>query len=398
MNYPRLFLLKNEDRRLRQGHAWVFSNEVDANRSPLPQFACGEPVEICDSSGATLGVGYVNPNTLICARLLSRKPNTRLGVSFVKARVEAALRWRERLFDKPFYRLIYGESDGLPGLVVDRFGEVLSVQITTAGMERLKAFVLEALVELLRPRAVWLKNDASQRHLEGLDLTPALAYGTLPEWVELEENGVRFVLDAVGGQKTGWFYDHRASRELFSRWCHGLRVLDLFSYAGAWGVQAAAAGAESVTCVDSSASALELASASAGLNSVRDKMEFVTADAFEYLRAAREQQLRFDAVILDPPALIKRKKDYKAGYEAYRRLNHLALQVLAPHGLLASASCSHHLSRDDLHEILRGSARHIDRHATILASGGQGPDHPVHPAIPETEYLKTFFCAVSGRF
>jgi len=398
MSYPELFLKKNEDKRLRQGHLWVFSNEVDCQRSPLEQFGVGDIVVVNDSNGKALGVAYINPNALICARLLSRKPNTKIGENFFKTRLTEALQLRQRLFDKPYYRLVFAESDGLPGLVIDRFGSVLSVQITTAGMEKHKDLLVKLLIELLAPSAILLKNDNSQRQVEALSLEAELAYGTLPEQLFIEENNARFIIDVAEGQKTGWFYDHRYNRAQFAQWSRGLKVLDLFSYAGGWGIPAALAGALDVTCVDSSESALSLAAESAALNGVRDKMQFVRSDVFEFLKQAREQNQRYDAIVLDPPALIKRKKDFKAGYEAYRRLNHLALQVLSNNGILVSASCSHHLSRDNLHEILRSSARHIDRHLVFFAGGGQGPDHPIHPALPETEYLKSFFCSVSSRF
>ncbi|MEN8260108.1 MAG: class I SAM-dependent methyltransferase, partial [Pseudomonadota bacterium] len=196
------------------------------------------------------------------------------------------------------------------------------------------------------------------------------------------------------GQKTGWFYDHRSSRGLLAGLGKGRRILDLFAYSGAWGVAAAKAGASEVTCVDASRRALDLAATNATLNGVERSMAFEKADVFEFLKRARDERKRYDIVVLDPPALIKRKKDLKQGLEAYRRLNKLALQVLSKQGILVSASCSFHLGRDALHEILRANARHMDRHLVFFASGGQAPDHPIHPAIPETEYLKTFFCTV----
>jgi len=395
MAHPQLFLRKNEDKRLRQGHLWVFSNEVDTKRSPLTQFTAGDLVSVTASDGKILGSAYLNPNTLICARMLSRKPSAKLGEKIFTARIAKALSLRELFYDKPFYRLVFSESDGLPGLVIDRFGDVLSVQITTAGMERQKEPLIEVLVELLQPRAILLKNDNPQRELEGLSMETELAYGELPEQLIIEENNAQFKIDIVGGQKTGWFYDHRSSRADLAKIASGKTVLDLFSYAGAWGIPAAMNGAEQVTCVDASAGAIALAEQNAQLNQVSDKMQFVQSDVFEYLKQARLDNLRFDIIVLDPPALVKRKKDFKAGYEAYRRLNHLALQVLAKDGILVSASCSYHLSKANLHEILRSSARHIDRNITVLATGGQAPDHPIHLSIPETEYLKTFVCAVS---
>jgi 23S rRNA (cytosine1962-C5)-methyltransferase len=396
MSYPEIFLKKNEDKRLRLGHLWVFSNEVDIQRSPLDRFSSGDLVRVTGHDGKTLGTAYVNPNALICARLLSRKADLSIGINFFRDRLTTALALREKLFDRPFYRLVFGESDGLPGVVVDRFGAVFSVQITTAGIEQRKDLLVSALVELFNPEAVVLKNDTGHRQLEGLGMESEIVYGRLPEPLIIEENGARFKVDILGGQKTGWFYDHRESRARLARLAQGRRVLDLFSYTGAWGVPAAMAGACEVICVDGSEAALGLAEENAGLNGVREPMRFVHEDVFDFLKRARRENRFFDIVVLDPPALIKRKKDFKQGYEAYRRLNHRALQVLAKNGVLVSASCSFHLGRDHLHELLRSSGRHIDRHLVFFASGGQGGDHPVDPAIPETEYLKTFFCAVSS--
>lgn len=396
MAYSELFLKKNEDKRLRQGHLWIFSNEIDIQRSPLNAYAVGEIVQVKDSGGQALGLAYINPHMLICARLLTRKPSVSIGENFFKQRIERALNLRQRLFDRPYYRLIFAESDGLPGLVIDRFGDVLSVQISTQGMECHKSTLIKVLDELLKPSAIWFKNDSAQRQVEGLSQASELALGELPERILIEENGMQFVTDIAHGQKTGWFFDHRLSRQQLAGWTKGLKVLDLFSYAGAWGIPAAVQ-ADSVVCVDSSASALELAAESSRINRLDDKMQFVKSDVFDFLKQMREENQRFDAIVLDPPALIKRKKDFKTGFEAYRRLNQMALQVLNVGGFLVSASCSHHLSRDNLHEILRASSRHVDRDLQIIATGGQGPDHPVHPALPETDYLKTFFCSVSAR-
>ncbi|MEE7627534.1 class I SAM-dependent rRNA methyltransferase [Methylobacter sp. Wu8] len=396
MAHPEIYLKKNEDKRLRKGHLWVFSNEVDTKRSPLEQFNAGDLVQVKSDDGKALGTAYINPQALICARLLSRKPNLKCGANFFKERLTTALALREKLFDKPYYRLVFGESDGLPGLVIDRFGPVLSVQITTAGIEQRKESLFAALHELLSPEAIILKNDNGQRQLEGLSLESELAYGKLPDPLIIEENGAKFKIDILEGQKTGWFYDHRNSRAQLAGIAKNQRVLDLFSYTGAWGIPAAIGGASEVTCVDASEGALTLALENAKLNQVQDKMHFVRNDVFEFLKQARLDNRLYDIIVLDPPALIKRKKDFKQGYEAYRRLNHLALQVLSKDGILVSASCSHHLSRENLHEILRSSGRHIDRHLVFFAGGGQGPDHPIDPAAPETEYLKTFFCSVAS--
>ncbi len=396
MAHPEIYLKKNEDKRLRKGHLWVFSNEVDTKRSPLEQFTAGDLVQVKSDDGKVMGTAYINPQTLICARLLSRKPNLKCGANFFKERLTTALALREKIFDQPYYRLVFGESDGLPGLVIDRFDSVLSVQITTAGIDQRKEALFAALIELLNPEAIVLKNDNSQRQQEGLSLESEIAYGKLPDPLIIKENGALFKIDILSGQKTGWFYDHRTSRAQLASIAKDQRVLDLFSYTGAWGIPAALAGALEVTCVDASEGALALAAENAMLNQVQEKMHFVRSDVFEFLKQARLENQLYDIIVLDPPALIKRKKDFKQGYEAYRRLNHLALQVLSKDGILVSASCSHHLSSENLHEILRSSGRHIDRHLVFFASGGQGPDHPIDPAAPETEYLKTFFCSVSS--
>jgi len=396
MAHAEIYLKKNEDKRLRQGHLWVFSNEIDIQRSPLEQFTVGDLVQVKANDGKVMGTAYINPQSLICARLLSRKGNLKCGVNFFKERLETALILREKLYDKPYYRLVYGESDGLPGLVIDRFGSVLSVQITTVGIEVRKDFLITALQELFKPTAIVLKNDNSQRQLEGLGTDSEVIFGAVPETLLIEENGAKFKVDILSGQKTGWFYDHRSSRAQLAEFAKNQRVLDLFSYTGAWAIPAALAGATEVTCVDASESALALAVENARLNGVEDKMHFVRSDVFDFLKQARQDGQLYDIIVLDPPALIKRKKDFKQGYEAYRRLNQLALQVLAKNGILVSASCSFHLSVDNLEEILRSSGRHIDRHLTFFSCGGQGGDHPVDPAIPETAYLKTFFCIVSS--
>lgn len=391
-----LKLKKNEEKRLRSGHLWIFSNEVDIAQTPLKSMAAGELVQVSDSKGASMGIAYVNPDTLICARLLTRNSRLKISEGFFAERFKRALSLRERLFQKPYYRLVHGESDGLPGLVVDRFGDVFVVQTNTLGMEKLQPLAFAALEAVFEPRVIVLKNTSGLRQLEGLPEETRLVKGEVLEPFTIEENGTRFLVDPLGGQKTGWFFDHRGNRAMAAGLAQGQKVLDLFSYTGAWGVQAAVAGASRVDCVDASESALALAVENARLNGVGDLVTTERGDVFEFLKRAREERRHYDLILLDPPALIKRKKDVKAGVEAYRRLNQGALQLLAPGGILVSASCSYHLQRETLHDLLRACARHGDRHMSFIAEGGQGPDHPVHPAIPETNYLKAFFCAVSA--
>jgi 23S rRNA (cytosine1962-C5)-methyltransferase len=394
MNLPPLRLRKNEDRRLRAGHLWVFSNEVDARLTPLAGLAPGDAVEVTDSRGKVIGSAYVNPNALICARLISRRARQILDHTLLMARLHCALALRTRLFEQPYYRLVYGEGDALPGLIVDRYGEVLVAQLTTAGMERVKNDVVSALVELLQPKAVLLRNDSPMRVLEGLPRVIEQAYGPAPECVTLEENGARFEAPLLTGQKTGWFYDHRLNRARLQHYARGKRVLDVFSYLGAFGIQAAASGAREVLCVDASEQALTFVHHNAALNGVTGRIATLCGDAFDALKNLHGAGERYDVVILDPPAFIKRKKDLAAGVAAYQRLTRLALQLLADDGLLFSASCSFHLARAELRDILRHSALQQGCQLQILEQGHQGPDHPVHPAIPETDYLKAFLARV----
>ncbi len=389
-----LYLKKNADRRLRAGHLWIYSNEVDIQKSPLRSFEAGQPVTVFGHDQKPLGSAYVNSASLICARIISRDPDLMLDQSLLVHRINVALSLRQRLFSQPCYRLIYGESDGLPGLVVDRYEQVLVVQLGTAGMERLKNEIIAALEKVLKPAAIVLRNDSSTRAMENLNSYVEVASGTLPAEPLLIENSTRFRVPILEGQKTGWFYDHRLNRARLQSYVRGLRVLDLFSYVGGWGVQAAVAGAQDVLCVDSSQQALDQIPINAGLNGVADRVRTLHADVFEALKDLRQEQERFDVIILDPPAFIKRRKDQQAGESAYRRINQLAMTLLKRDGILVSASCSLHLPAETLLDLIRATGRHVDRHVQLLEQGHQGADHPIHPAIPETAYLKAFFCRV----
>ncbi|MEH6491380.1 class I SAM-dependent rRNA methyltransferase [Halopseudomonas sp.] len=395
MTLPSLRLKHNADRRIRGGHLWVFSNEVDTAQTPLTELHAGQEVQLETSTGKPLGLVCVSPNNLICARLHSRDNNHALDKSLLVHRFKVALSLRERLFDKPFYRLVYGESDLLPGLVIDRFGDYFVVQIGTPGMERVREDIVAALVQVFKPQAVLFKNDSGARKLEGLESYVEDAFGTMPELVGLEENGVAFQAPVRDGQKTGWFYDHRANRARLAPYVTGKRVLDLYSYIGGWGVQAAAFGASEVMCVDSSAPALDRVEANAELNGVAEKMVVVEGDVMAALKELKNAGERFDVVIADPPAFIKKRKDIRNGEAAYRRLNEQAMRLLNKDGILVSASCSMHLEEDKLKEALLGASRHLDRNLMITERGFQGADHPLHPAIPETGYIKALFCRVT---
>lgn len=394
MSLPTLFLKSQADRRLKLGHLWIFSNEVDVERSPLKDFSMGQQALVAASNGKVLGIVLMNPTGLICARLVSRDEKYPLNKSLLVHRIKQSLALRELTFAAPFYRLIFGDADLLPGLVVDRFGDYLVVQIAGAGMELVKDEIVEALVQTLKPKGILLSNDHSARALEGLPEYVDVAYGEVPDEVELIENNTRFIAPIAGGQKTGWFYDHRINRAQLQNYVKGKRVLDVFSYIGGWGVQAAQAGASEVICVDASESALRGVERNAELNGVGACVKTLHGKAIDVMKQLIASDERFDVVVLDPPAFIKRRKDQKAGEAAYRHINELGMRLLGRDGLLVSASCSMHLQRNALLEIVRGAGRHLDRHVQIIGQGGQGPDHPVHPAIPETDYLKAIFARV----
>jgi 23S rRNA (cytosine1962-C5)-methyltransferase len=389
---PELRLKRGEDRRLSAGHLWVFSNEVDTARTPLPGFAPGALCRVVSDRDKFLGYAYVNPHSLICARILGRDPEYPPNKSLIVHRLQVAQSLRRSLYDRPFYRLAYGESDALPGLVLDRFGDVVVGQIATAGMEAMRADVEAAVRKAIAPAALLWKNDSGARELEGLPSYVQTAFGDVPEFVEVDEGGVTFRIPLGTGQKTGWFFDQSANRLALRKYVGGARVLDVFSYLGGWGLGALRAGATEVTCVDSSAPALEGLQAAAAANGMKPAM--IRGDAFDVMEQLHAEKRRFDVVVIDPPAFIKRKKDIPKGEAAYRRLNQLAIQLLERDGVLVSCSCSYHLDPQQLLAAIQRGARHLDRFAQVVEVGGQAPDHPIHPAIPETRYLKAYFCRI----
>lgn len=393
MSLPCLYLGPQKDRRLKRGHLWVYSNEVDTKRSPLKGIEPGTLMEIRTSRDQLIGQAFVNPANLICARIVSRGDSV-LGASLLLKRLEDALQVREAAFSEPYYRLVYGDSDLLPGLVADRFGDYVVVQIASRGMENYKAEIVDALVALLNPKGILLANEHSARALEDLPLYTEVAFGEVPDQVPLWENGAQFLAPVKSGQKTGWFYDHRFARAQLQQWVKGARVLDCFSYIGGWGVQAAVAGAAEVLCVDVSAQATQAVLENADKNGVADSVTVLTGKAVDALKQLIHEQRQFDVVVLDPPAFIKKRKDQQAGEAAYRHINELGMKLLADGGLLVSASCSMHLSESTLVDIVHAGAWKLGRDARIVQRMGQGADHPVHPAIIETQYLKAVFARV----
>ena len=386
---PILRLKKGEERRILAGHPWIYSNEIDNVATPLKSFTRGQTVLVEAYNKTLVGVAYVNPHSLIAARLFSRNPKDRLNVEFIQTRLASALAFRDAHFDKPFYRLCFSEADGLPGLVIDRFGVHLVCQINTAGMAQVETQITEALLSLLPDtQSILLRNDSQIREQEGLPLEVKAIHGQPPEVAFIEENHVQFQLPLWEGQKTGWFYDHRQNRARLAQYVKDKRVLDVFSYLGAWGIQAAALGATSVDCVESSALACNYIRKNAELNKLTDRVHVINNDAFDAMKALLSSGKKYNVITLDPPAFVKRLKDQKEGMLAYQRINELAVKLLAEDGILFTCSCSMHVSMTDLTQMLQRVSYRTDSRLQLLERGHQGVDHPVHLAIPETDYLK----------
>lgn len=382
-------LRKDAERRIKAGHLWIFSNEIDTNHKSLQHYAAGELVTIETSFGKPIAIGYINPHCLLCIRILSLNVNDSINTDFFIKKITQAQIKRQHLFEVPYYRAVFGESDRLPGVVIDRFNDVVIAQINTAGMEQLKQHLLAAIIKVFQPKVLFLKCDSTERKQEGLESYTETVLGDLPELLMVEENENRYFVALETAQKTGWFYDHRLNRARIASYCKNKRVLDVFSYCGAFTIACAKAGAQSVIAVDRSNSALAQLKRSA-LENKCENIHTICSDAAQSMEKMQQENEKFDVIILDPPALIKRKKDVGSGEKYYQFLNELALRLLKPNGILLSASCSMHLSAERLLNIIRRAGIRTNKEVSVLEQCHQGPDHPIHASMPETNYLKGF--------
>ena len=348
----------------------------------------GAIVAVADANGKALGVATFNRNSLIAARLLCGDAKAAIDRTFIAGRLRSALALRSRFFDRPFYRLIHSEADGLPGLVVDRFGDAVVAQANTAGIERLKPEIFSALDEVLAPAIIVVRDDSPVRTLEGLGTGVAVARGSIDEPARLDEGGVTFLADLMGGQKTGWFFDQRPGRGEIAALSHGASVLDLFSHTGGFAVRAAAGGARAVVAIESSAHALDLAQVTAQRNGVAGRCTFIKGDVFSEVARRSTLGERYDIVVADPPAFVKSRKGLAVGLKGYRKLARMTACLVAPGGFLFVASCSHLVDPPSFAAEVRMGLSAAERSGRIVASGGAGPDHPVHPHLPESAYLK----------
>ena len=383
---PTIHVKKGHARRARSGHPWIYSNEIemDAAAKALPP---GVLVRV-GTEGKPLGVASFNPHSLIAARIVSRAADATIDAGFVKDRLARALALRDRLYAEPYYRLIHAEADGLPGFVIDRFGDALAIQVNTAGAEALLPLLLQAAEAVVAPRTVVVRADAPVRALEGLEPRVEVVRGVADRPVEVREGKLRALADLVAGQKTGWFYDQRDNRAFAASLAAGLEVLDLYCYSGGFALAAALGGAVAATGIDSSEAALSLATAAARQNGLEDRVRFEKGEAFGVLESAAREKRLWGVVIADPPAFVKAKKDLAVGLRGYRKLARLASRVVAPGGFLVLASCSHHVPAAEFAAEIAAGIAASGRFGRILRNSGAGADHPVHPLLPESAYLK----------
>ncbi|KAB0670485.1 class I SAM-dependent rRNA methyltransferase [Oryzomonas sagensis] len=385
----RIVLHKNEDKRIKSGHPWVFSNEIRevSDKGAAP----GAAAELYDAGGGFIGCGHYNPRSLIAFRLLSRHQTDLDQPEFYEQRVACALAHRRVLYPgMATFRAVYGESDFLPGLVVDKYGDHLSVQFLSAGMDVRRALVVEALQRVFAPAGIIARNDVGVRQLEGLEERVEVLAGEIPDLVEMEENGLRFQVNLREGQKTGGFLDQKENHLLLKGISEGKTVLDCFCYTGSWAVHAASFGAASALGIDISARAVAQAARNAELNGLAGRATFEECDAFERLRSLHHEGRRFGVVVMDPPAFVKSRKNIAEATKGYLTVNRRALELLEPGGYLITCSCSYHMGREPFRDLLTQAARLAKREVRLVSARAQAPDHPVLLSFPESEYLKCF--------
>lgn len=387
-NMSSVYLWPGHDQRIKRGHSWVFSNEV---QGPLKGYSPGEIVEVLDAKGRLIGRGYVNPNSLIAVRILTRYQED-IDEAFFMRRIAAAWGYRQKVYPcRDSLRVVYSEGDLLPGLIVDKYNDGLVVQFHTLGMEVRRDMILSALETVFTPKFIVLRNDVRVRQLEGLPLEKRVEKGLLSEPIVIQEGGLRFQVDVLEGQKTGFFFDQSENRQMSRRFISQGQVLDCFCYTGAWALHAAAAGARKVIGIDSSQRALKLAGINAELNGLSGVCNFYCSDIFQGIGGLLGNNGGFDAIILDPPSLAESQKGLPTALKGYEKINYQALKLLNPGGILATSSCSYHIGMRQFQEVMLRAAKRAGRSVKLLAYGNQGADHPILLAAPETGYLKCLF-------
>jgi len=377
-------LKKNEDHRIVNGHLWAFSNEI-ARIEGEPQI--GDIVQLRNHASHILGLGIFNPNSLIAVRLMTREEEE-IDFHFFRRKIETALSLRRKLFpDSETFRLIHGEADFLPGLIIDKYNDCLSLQTLSYGMDKRLTLICDVLESLLHPKGIIERNETAIRLLEGLELRKGVLRGAI-EPVTITEHGLQYELDLLEGQKTGFFLDQRENRKAIRRYAKGGTVLDCFCNDGGFALNAVHGEARNVTAVDISEPAIARATKNAGINRLEGRQQFIAADVFTFLKDSVGRNETYDLIVLDPPSFTKNKKTVRQGIRGYKEIHEHAFKLLNPGGILATASCSHHIFDDTFLQIVSDSARSAGRAINLLEWHGAAPDHPVLPAMPETRYLK----------
>jgi 23S rRNA (cytosine1962-C5)-methyltransferase len=386
MERPAIVISDRAKKRLKSKHPWIFSNEITQKPADIPP---GELIEIRDAQSHRIALGYYNPHTLISARILSFHHEFDLS-----ERITKAFEYRKMHYDQDVYRLVYGESDGLPGLIVDRYSQTLVVQILTSGMERFREQIIQSLVAIVAPERILFRNDSPYRELEGLQQSTEWVYGTPADRDVIEVDGLKFEIQFTSGQKTGFFLDQQTNRRQLLNYAKGSNMLDIFSYSGAWSIYAAKAGMKDITVVDSSAEALNIAEVNAKLNNFEIKC--LQEDAFQFLRKAYSSEKRYDMIVLDPPAFAKSKKHLAEAVKGYREINLRAMKLLNRDGILVTCSCSQTVTPDLFLDILRQAAADSGRNFHLRELLLHPLDHPVLLTFPESLYLKCAYLQVTG--
>lgn len=389
MKLPIIRLQPGRHKRAATGCPWIYSNEIVID-GLAKSLTAGTIVRFQAHDGSVLGTGSYNPHSLIAGRIFSRAPLDTIDAEWFARKLAKAAERRDALIGTPFYRLIHAEADGLPGLIIDRFDKHFSVQLNCAGMDQLWPEIEAALNTTFNPDGIVLHNDSSIRKMEGLDQSVHIVKGTPQGPIEVQENGLIYFADVWEGQKTGWYYDQRDNHALVALYAQGKTVLDLYCHAGGFGLLAARCGASEVVGVDASAPALELADKAAQFNDLQDVCEWHKADVFEDLQERATNKESFDIVIADPPPFVKSRKDIASGARGYRKLTRMSAEVTAKGGLLYIASCSHNMELTLFTEEVAKGLAEAKREGQILYTTFAAPDHPVHPSLPESAYLKGF--------
>ncbi|HLG21611.1 MAG TPA: class I SAM-dependent rRNA methyltransferase [Candidatus Manganitrophaceae bacterium] len=374
--------------RVARGHPWIYRNELSGLS---PDFPAGDLVELVDPKGRFVAVGYCNPKSVITVRVLTRE-REEIDLSFFQSKIASALSFRKRFYSgESAYRVVYGEADFLPGLIIDRYGEHIVLQVLTAGMERFLEPLLSAVGALFSPHAIVARNDVPSRALEGLPVEKKVITGSLDAPVVISRGGLEFEIDLLEGQKTGFFLDQLGNYQALKGLVDGAEVLDAFCYTGGWSLYAARFGAKTVTGIDSSENAISLARRNADRNRFGSVARFEIANVFDALKEREGRGERYDCVILDPPSFVKRRKEIEGAVRGYKEINLRAMKLLRKGGFLISCSCSYHLSQERFRQTLLDAATDVKRDLRLIAFRSQPKDHPILMSLSETEYLK---CAV----